>query len=292
MVLAWWCFGAMGFIMKLAFKYDPVLTGVDCMFIRSCLMWPIYYIIAKCLGVDLLDISPWQALVLIFRCLAGAIGMNLFFMSIKYLPTSIAFMVFNINPLFVSFFACCILSESVRYVNAFCCMLALSGVSLVAYGRKDENKFELFNLNAIVVCAGAALISSLAVTSMKKLNQSVHYIFSPYYLCLACIIVSLWLFCYEEDYLNIEKYDQWDWVLLVSAGLFSLIGQLLLSWALQYSNATSAAPLLYINWLFNVFADLFYFKLKFYLLDLAGAGVITVCVFIPVLVLCYEQGRG
>ena len=78
------------------------------------------------------------------------------------------------------------------------------------------------------------------------------------------------------DNINIANYEKWDWIYLSLAGLLALIGQLLLSLAMKYANASSAAPLLYINCLFNIFIDLFYFKLQFFYLDIAGAAIITV----------------
>jgi len=289
MVVACWCFGSMGFIMKLAYVNNPILTGIDVLLVRSWIMLPVYYIIAKFLKVNLIKIKEWHFAVLLFRCITGAIGMSMLFISIKLLPTSIAFMIFNLNPLFVTLFAFWWLSEELKYVNAFWAFGAFGGVILVAYGRKDETTFDMSEIIAIGIWLGAAFLCSLAVASMRRLNQLVHYIFSPYYLWIMCILWCLWYYIYDQSYINIQHYNEWDWIFLSTAGWFSLVGQLLLSLAFKYSNASSAAPLLYINWLFNIFADLFYFKLEFYYCDLGGAGVITVWVFIPLLMLIIDH---
>jgi hypothetical protein len=57
----------MGFIMKLAYNNNPSLTGIDVMLIRSAIMFPVYYITAKCLGVNLIKIKGWYFSVLMFR---------------------------------------------------------------------------------------------------------------------------------------------------------------------------------------------------------------------------------
>ena len=91
--------------MKLAYINNPSLTGFDFMLVRSFIMFPIYYIIAKLLKVNLIKIKLFHFFVLVFRCITGAVGMTMLFMSIRILPTSIAYMIFNLNPLFVTVLA-------------------------------------------------------------------------------------------------------------------------------------------------------------------------------------------
>lgn len=275
-------FGLMGFVMKLAFDYNDKLTGFDAMLVRWFVMLPVYYITAKILGVNLVKIKRWNFIILFFRCVIGAVGMTMLFMSLKELPPSIAFMIYNLNPLFVTFFAFILFWEDFQCITFIWAVFACGGVGVVAFGRRDESTFHLISL---FLCLGAAFLSSLAVASMRRVNKQIHYIFSPYYLWIAWMFITLAAFIYDPGLIHIFNYDIWDWLFLLGAGWLSLVGQLLLSLALKYADASSAAPLLYINCLVNVFTDLFYFKFEFYLMDIMGAAIITIWVFIPLLIL-------
>lgn len=196
--------------MKLAYEHNPVLTGIDVMLVRSLIMYPLYYITAKCMGVNLINIKWRYVKILIFRCFAGAIGMTMLFMSIKILPTSIAFLIFNLNPLFVTILSFCFLGEKLRIINALCVFGALGGILLVAYGRREDETNDYHQYTGISMCLGAAFICSLAIVSMKKLNRFIHFIYSPYYLCLASLIICGAFYAYDQSYVNIHTYDYID----------------------------------------------------------------------------------
>lgn len=128
MIIASMCFGMMGFFIKLSYAQNPNLEGGDVLLFRSCLMLPFYYIYAKSLGVNLFDISFYHAMILTLRCITGACAMTFIFMSIKILPTTITFMLFNMNPLLVSIFAYFLLKEKLTLTSALCTAAAFGGI--------------------------------------------------------------------------------------------------------------------------------------------------------------------
>ena len=245
-------------------------------------MLPCYYGIAKYLGVNLIDISFKNFGILTFRWISGGFAVFLLFMSIRLLPASIAFMISNLNPLLATLFAWVILKEPQKIVNIVCAIGSFAGVIIIGVGRRNETSHGHFQIFAIWIWLLSALLGSLAIVSMRKLNQYVHYIFSPYYLWISWMVIAISFAIFDSDYFNIDKCDIIDISLVTWTGIAGLLGQLLLSLAFKYSHASSAAPLLYINWLFNVFTDTLYFKLRFFYTDIIGALVITFWVFFPV----------
>lgn len=117
MIFASVSFGLMGFFIKLTYRNNPALQGGDVLLVRSLIMFPAYYTYAKICRVNLLDINVRCARVLFLRCLFGTISMTLMFVSIKMLPTSISFMIFNLNPVFVSVLAYFVLKESTTRID-------------------------------------------------------------------------------------------------------------------------------------------------------------------------------
>ena len=84
------------------------------------------------------------------------------------------------------------------------------------------------------------------------------------------------MYVFDYLYINVQDYNGLDWIYLISAGTFALIGQLGLSLAVKFANASSVAPFTYVICLFNVFMDLFYFKFEFFMFDIIGSLLITV----------------
>ena len=246
-------------------------------------MLPWYYGISKYLGVNLIDISLKHFGILTFRWITGGFSILFLFMSIKLLPASIAFMISNLNPLLAILFALVFLKEPQKFVNIICSLGSFVGVAIIAIGRRNVKSESYYQITAIAIWLISALLGSIAIVSMRKLNQCVHYIFSPYYLWISWMIIVLWFMIIDSRYFNLNKCDFVDIMLILCTGLAALFGQLFLSLAFKYSHASSAAPLLYINCLFNVFTDLFYFRLQFFYTDIVGAFVITLWVFLPVI---------
>jgi drug/metabolite transporter (DMT)-like permease len=75
--------------------------------------------------------------------------MTCLFISIRSLPTSISFMIFNMNPVFVAVLAYLLLKEKITPLNVLCVIGAFTGVVLVAYGRKDEKEQGEYQIVAI-----------------------------------------------------------------------------------------------------------------------------------------------
>mmetsp|Transcript_7066 Transcript_7066/g.6264 ORF Transcript_7066/g.6264 Transcript_7066/m.6264 type:complete len:113 (+) Transcript_7066:375-713(+) len=104
------------------------------------------------------------------------------FFSFSYLPASIAFMIFNVNPIFVLIMANIFLNERLSKTKLVCCVGAFLGLVLVAFGRRNEKNQESFQIIGITLAFFGAITASLAYICMRKINKVVHYIFSPYYL--------------------------------------------------------------------------------------------------------------
>ena len=283
------CFGWMGFMMKLAYINNQNLTGFDLLLIRSLLMWPVYYWIAKMLRVNLINVRGPDTPLLIISWITNAIGMAMLFISIKMLPTSIVFMIFNLNPLFVTLIAYVFLKEEYDIIKILSVIGAFLGVFIVGFGRRNETALEISQTVGIILCLTAALLWAPTVAIKRVLNQRIHYIISPYYLSISYFLIWVCVYVFDYLYINVQDYNGLDWIYLISAGTFALIGQLGLSLAVKFANASSVAPFTYVICLFNVFMDLFYFKFEFFIFDIIGSLLITVWIFVPVIILATQH---
>lgn len=216
--------------------------------------------------------------------------MALLFISINFLPTSITFMIFNINPIFVALLAYFLLHEKLTSTSLACVVGAFMGVVIVGLGRKDKITEGKHQIVGVITCFLSALSASVAYICMKKVNQEIHYIFSPYYLNIASLLLIIPIYLIDSDLIHLHwTYKNMGYLFFI--GLFALAGQILLSVAYKYGNASTVSPLMYINCLFNIFIDLLYFNFPFYWTDVIGAVLITGCLSLPVFIL-YRSHSG
>ena len=135
----------------------------------------------------------------------------------------------------------------------------------------------------------SAVLWAFSCICIRKLYQSVHYLFSPYYLAIAGLILCIILYIFDDSLFNLDNWDFFDWLLIFGSSISAMIGQLLFSLAFKYSPASSAAPMIYPEWVFNMFTDILYFQLDFFFLDLVGAVLITIWLFLPVILLIKQH---
>ncbi len=134
MVLAQVLFAsAMIFLKK---SYEAGLQAPDTLFVAGIMLMLINGPI--CFTKADLGIMSSKAWFLIFlRFLGGATAGILLYMGMDYLPVSIGTLLYNIAPIFVVFFACCILNEKVAILKVFTTIFAFAGVVMVTLGTEE-----------------------------------------------------------------------------------------------------------------------------------------------------------
>ncbi len=111
--------GLMGFFIKVSYQRFPELGAFDVLLVRSTLMLLAYYPYATYQLIDLFDLDFKYAKLLFFNSFLGVGGMLLLFISMHYLPASISFMIFNINPMVVFVLAYFFLHEDLTITRIF-----------------------------------------------------------------------------------------------------------------------------------------------------------------------------
>ena len=136
----------------------------------------------------------------------GVWAMTSVFISFNYLPASISFMIFNVNPIFVMILAYIFLSENLTKIKAGCCVGAFIGIIIVGFGRKNEKSDEKSQFIGILFALSAATGASLAYVCMRKINTEIHFIFSPFYLSLGSASICIGGFFINNELLHFELY--------------------------------------------------------------------------------------
>ncbi|CAI2375630.1 unnamed protein product [Moneuplotes crassus] len=290
MVVSCVAIGMMGFSAKLIYQHFEGLKAFDLLLFRSFVMIPTAYIQAKGLRVNFLDIQKKNISVLFMRCFFGVIAQTTLFMSFSYLPASVSFMIFNVNPVFVMILAYFLLGENLTITKGICCLGAFLGILTVGIGRnKHESEGQDIQTFGIILCVASSLFVSMAYCMIRKLNKEVHFIFSPYYLSYATLIVCILAYLFGEDQVNPSLYTTKVVIICCLAAIFPITHQILLSLAYRYCNASTLSPILYASVVLNIFTDTLYFHYEFYWTDLIGGLLTIICVLAPVVLIIIKK---
>ena len=94
------------------------------------------------LNVNILRVESEGRKWLALRCILGVIAMPAFFVGLKYLPSSKATFIRNLQPIFVSIIAYLFLKEKIGRPDLVAIGGAFIGVVFMNYNKTDSSKIE------------------------------------------------------------------------------------------------------------------------------------------------------
>ena len=108
--------------------YNDNLTGFNYLLIRSTSMWIISAIQVIYLKLNVLDVPKEDRINLFIRWMLGAIAMPTYSYCLKYIPATVAALIFNINPILVTILAIIFLHEQFTKIKILIVLGAFAGV--------------------------------------------------------------------------------------------------------------------------------------------------------------------
>lgn len=193
-----------------------------------------------------------KRIILVLRCFMGTTGLMLSFYAFRHMPLADASVIIFSTPVFVAIFARIFLKEQCSLFNIVTIVLTLVGVVLITrppFLFHDDKDFsmdmqgQLYGSQTYDVWGPIAAISStlfganvyILLRALKSLHFSVIMTnfgaFASIYSLIVCMLlgVTCWPAC---------NRDRW---LVVVLGLFSFLGQILLTMSLQMEQAGPVA---------------------------------------------------
>ena len=119
--------------------YNVNLTGFDYLLIRSTSMWIISVIQVIYLRLNVLDVPKEDRINLFIRWMLGAIAMPTYSYGLKYIPATVAALIFNISPILVTILAIIFLHEQFTKIKILIVLGAFVGVILFLSGKDTKN---------------------------------------------------------------------------------------------------------------------------------------------------------
>ncbi|MEJ1221703.1 DMT family transporter [Sediminicola sp. 1XM1-17] len=253
---------AFGFtFMNVFVKYLVHFNAYELVFFRS--LGSLFFTMGF-LWQQRISILGNQRKLLVLRGLAGVTSMTLFFMSLKYLPVGTSVSVRYIAPIFAALFAVVLLKERIKGWQWIFFLMSFIGV-IVLKGFDGQVSFVGLSL-----ALGAAVASGLVFIIINRIGQGDHPVVIVNYFMLIATLVG--------GVLAIPNWimpEGWEWLLLLSLGIFGFFGQLYMTKAFQGAKTNIVAPFKYTEVLFTGVIGFFWFDEMYGLWSLLGISLIV-----------------
>ena len=261
--------------MSSLLKASEGIPAGELVFFRSffAILPILVYLIARGeLGVGLVTKHPISHL---WRGLVGSGGMAFGFYALTQLPLPEAIAISYATPLLIVVFSAVFYHEQVRLYRWSAVLVGLVGVIIIIWPRFTEFSGGLENMSSATLGAISALIAAcFAATAMmlvRKLVQTERSATIVLYFSIASSLIGLcslpfgWLMPTPEQF-----------ALLVAAGIFGGIGQILLTESYRHADMSVVAPFEYASLILAVIIGYIFFK-DIPTVEMLLGGVIVVC---------------
>lgn len=208
---------------------------------------------------------------LLLRGLFGTTALYLFFLTVQNIPLASAMTIQYLSPIFTTIIAIFLLSENVRPLQWLFYAIAFTGVLFI---HQVDTRVSLVYL---VVGVTSAFCSGVAYNLVRSLRGKEHPLTVVFHFQIVGMAAGLIFTLF-----NWETPNGTDWVYLFLVGVFSQLGQIFLTNALQKERAASVAIVNYTGLVYGVLFGWFVFGEAQPLASAAGMLLVVLGVFLSI----------
>jgi len=193
-------------------------------------------------GLHLLKTRNWRSHAL--RSLSGAVSMFCLFIAVTMIPLADVTAITFTAPMFLTVLAMVFLGERIHRFRWTALGIGFLGV-LITIG--PHLSFAEGTSTGVLIALGNAVFSAIAMVFLRSMSSGEHAITITFYfsltvmLCAALTALQGW-----------PTPTPMQWLLIVLAGLLGVFGQLLMTYAYRYAEASTIAPIDYSNMILAV----------------------------------------
>lgn len=218
--------------------------------------------------------------LLLARGIFGTTALYFFFITLQNIPLASAMTIQYLSPIFTSVIAIVILSEKIRAFQWLFYAIAFSGVLLIEQFDARISPFYL----AIGILS--AFCSGVAYNLVRRMREQEHPLTVVLHFQLVGVIAGGISLFFEW-----KTPVGWDWLLLFLVGVFSQLGQIFLTNALQREKAAGVAIINYSGLIYAILIGTFFFGEMLLPVTLLGMALVVCGVLLSVLYSKRENRR-
>lgn len=244
------CFSVMSLIVKLL---GTRLPTAEIVFFRCAVTLVISYAMLRAARIPVRGKRPS---LLVLRGLAGFAALFCFFFAVTRLPLADVTVIHFTNPVFTALLAAVVLKEPIGRRELVGLPLCLAGVVFVAqpaflFGVGARSLDAL----AVSVALVAAVLSSVAYTTVRKLRESDDPLVIVFYFPLVATPASVPFMIG-----NAVWPTPLEWMLLAAVGVITQVGQIFLTKGLHREKAGPAMSMSYVQVVFAAVWGFLFFR--------------------------------
>jgi len=194
-------------------------------------------------GLQLLKTRNWRAHAA--RSLAGSGAMFCWFVALTLIPlaemTAISFTI----PLFLTVLAMVFLGERIHAYRWTALGVGFAGVLIIVGPELTEGSGSALGVGIGMV---AAVLAAFAQMFLRRMSGHEHVLTITFYFFLTSTVFAMFTAVFGGWPLPTAA----QWLLIGSIGIFGVLGQLLMTYAYRYAEASLVAPLDYVNMLIAI----------------------------------------
>ncbi|MFM1874750.1 MAG: hypothetical protein RL266_487 [Bacteroidota bacterium] len=242
--------------MQLCVKYLQHLPTHELILFRSLisLILSLAYLLPK-------RINPFgnNRSFLWLRGIFGVTALTLFFTTLQNIPLASAVTIQYLSPIFTALIAIFVLGERMRPIQWLFFAVAFVGVGLI---KGFDERVSLVYLAMGVL---SAFFAGAAYNCIRLVKDTDHPLVVVFYFPLVAIPIMGVL-----SYYNWVTPIGWDWLIILLLGVFTQIGQVYMTKALQAEKANLVSSLKYLGSLYALIYGYFIFDESYPITSLLG----------------------
>lgn len=256
-------------VMQLCVKFLQHLPTHELILFRSAisLILSLAYLLPK--GINPLGNNRK---FLLLRGIFGVTALSLFFITLQKLPLASAVTVQYLSPVFTAIIAIFLLGEKMKRIQWFFFALAFVGVALL---KGFDERISLFYLGLGLL---SAFFAGAAYNCIRMVKDTDHPLVVVFYFPLIATPIMLVL-----SYYDWVSPIGWDWMWILLLGVFTQIGQVFMTKALQVEKANVVTSLKYLGSIYALGFGYFLFGETYDWVSLVGIVLIVAGVVLNVL---------
>jgi drug/metabolite transporter (DMT)-like permease len=219
-------------------------------FVRGLISISVIALISWSTGrLHLLKTDNWRSHAL--RSLCGTVSMFCLFVALTMIPLADLTAISFTTPLFLTVLAMAILGERIHRFRWTALGIGFVGV-LVTIG--PHLSFTHGASAGVLVALASAIFSAFALMFLRRMSGGEHAITITFYFSLTFMVCAA-----------LTALQGWplptasQWLLIAGAGLFGVVGQLLMTYSYRYAEASTIAPLDYSNMIMAIVLGYLFF---------------------------------
>lgn len=210
--------------------------------------------------------------LLLARGMFGTTALYLFFVTLQNIPLASAMTIQYLSPIFTSVIAIVILGERVRSLQWVFYATAFTGVLLI---EQFDPRISLFYL---ALGIASAFCSGVAYNLVRRMREQEHPLTVVLHFQLVGAIAG-----FISLFFAFRMPEGWDWIWLFMVGVFSQLGQIFLTNALQRERAAGVAIINYTGLIYAIAFGSIFFGEQIVPMTLVGMGLVVCGVLASVL---------